>query len=119
MWARTFSLSRARPQQLVLAGARAGLDPVAELAVDLDDEREGVGLEQRGVGLRPGLLPDAPALEHLPDLGAEVGREGEDQRGGGGGGEADGGVAVGIAVEAVLEPVGVVDELHHGGDRRC
>ena len=44
-------------------------------------------------------------------------REGEDQRGRGRGREAHRGTALGVAVEAVLEPVGVVDQLHHGGDR--
>src|SRR5207245_9427488 len=33
---------------------------------------------------RSGLLPDPLAVQPLPDLGAQVRREGEDQRGGGG-----------------------------------
>ena len=49
-------------QQLVLGGVGRRLDPVAQLAVDLDDEGEGVGCQQRRVGLGPGLLPDPLAL---------------------------------------------------------
>ena len=83
----TFSLSRAR-RSSSSRGVGACLDPVAQLAVDLDDQGHRVAGQQRRIGLRPGLLPDPLAFQPLPDLGAQVGGEGKDQRGGGGGGEA-------------------------------
>ena len=58
-----FDLRRLAGKPLLLLSRRAGrhLDPVAQLPVHLDDELERVGDEQVGVGLRPRLLPYAPA----------------------------------------------------------
>ena len=86
--ARTFGCSR---QSALSSSGDAVEDAsiaVADLAVDLADEHERVGLQQRRVGRRPGLLPDALAGEPLVDVRATVRREGEDQRAGGGDGEA-------------------------------
>ena len=85
----TFSLALGEAQQLVLRSVGGSLDAIAQLAVDLDDERHGLAAEQGRVGLGPGLLPDPAALQALPDLGAQVRREGEDQRGRGRRREAD------------------------------
>src|SRR5665811_1262897 len=86
-------------EQLLLARPGVGLDPVAQLAVDLNHEGDGVAGEQCRVGRGPGLLPDPATLDPLPDLRSEVRREGEDQRGGGGGGEAHRGEAGGLGIE--------------------
>ena len=67
----------------LLGGAARRRDAVADLAVDLADELERVGASMRRVGVRPRLLPHAPAGQLLVDLGAEVRREREHQRGGG------------------------------------
>ena len=83
------------PQKLLLGRARVGLDPVPELAVHLNHQHEGVPLEQLLVGLRPGLLPDPLPGQPLVDLRAQMGREGEEQRGRGRGREADRGAPVG------------------------
>ena len=77
------------PLLLLLGCVGRRLEAVDQLAVHLDDERNGVRHEQVPVGLRPRFLPDAPAGQLLVDLGAEVRREGEDQRGGRGDREAD------------------------------
>ena len=52
------SVLRAR-DELVLGQADRHLDPVAHLAVHLDDELERVPLEQAGIGLRPRAPPTA------------------------------------------------------------
>ena len=60
------------------------LELLAHLAVDLHDERDRLGLRQRRVGLRPGLLVDAVAVAGaLPELLGDVRRRGghhQDQR---------------------------------------
>src|SRR5580700_2515391 len=64
------------------------IHPVADLAVDLANELERVGLAHVGIGVGPRLLPPAPAGEHLVSLGPEVRREREQQRRGGRGRES-------------------------------
>src|SRR5262245_43977369 len=104
-------------QQLGLWGTHRRLDARPEPPVDLDHQRERVALEQRGVGLRPRLLPDTAAVDRLEYLGGEVRGEREDQRRRGGDGEAQCSLAVRVPVEPVLEPIRVVDELHDGRNR--
>ena len=78
-------------EQLGLGRVRGGLDPVAELAVDLDDQGDGVaGRAASGSAFGQGSSQTRLAGQALVDLGAEVRREGEDQRGRGRGREADG-----------------------------
>src|SRR3954469_14543958 len=52
-------------EQLVLGRARRGVDAIAHLAVDLDDQHERVGVQERLVGRRPRLLPHAPPGQAL------------------------------------------------------
>src|SRR5215207_9021060 len=111
----------ARPgelHELPVREAGGDLDLIAPATVDLDDQAEPVALEQRPIGPGPGLLPDPLTAQGLVDLGAEVRSEGEDQRGGGRRRKAQRRPATGVAVEVFLEPVRIVDELHHGGDCR-
>src|SRR2546421_4791450 len=57
------ALARTR-YELVLAQACVHLEPVAHLAVDLDDELERLPHELRLVGLRPRPLPEALVTQH-------------------------------------------------------
>src|SRR3712207_7556279 len=59
------TLFRSQRQQLLARRAPRRAHAVAHLAVDLHDELEGVGREQRAVGLRPRLLPHPPAGQPL------------------------------------------------------
>ena len=98
---------------------RGGLDPVAELAVDLDDEREPASA--RAARRRPPARA-APrrraALERSQTSEPRWGANGKISEAAVAVGEADRALALGLAVEALLEAVGLVDELHHRGDRR-
>src|SRR6478735_4590469 len=90
-------------QQLGLGSLGCGLDPIAQLAVDLDDKGDGVAGKQLGIGPRPRLLPDPALLESLPDLGAQMRGKGEDQRSRGGGGEANRSGALWRLVETIFQ----------------
>ena len=57
-WACTRGSSFARSTSSGSDSPTGHLDLVANLPVHLDDELERLALEQRGVGLRPGLLPE-------------------------------------------------------------
>src|SRR5579859_4090285 len=59
-------LERQRFQDLARGTGGRG-DAVADLAIDLADELEGVGLEHRGIGIRPRLLPHAAPGQELVD----------------------------------------------------
>ena len=98
--------------ELLARGRRGRLHAVAELAVDLHHQLDGVALQQRRVGVRPRLLPDPRAGQQLVDLGPEVRREREDQRRGRRGREVHRGRRRGLA-----PPVGLVDQLHDRRDR--
>src|SRR5438067_6488214 len=76
--------------ELFLGQADVDLEPVAHLAVHLDDELERLALQLRLVRLRPGLLPQPLVAEPLPELLRDVGRVRLDQRDRGFGGEAGG-----------------------------
>src|SRR5204863_8501617 len=69
--------------EFLLGGVHRRLDAGAQLAVHLDDEGEGVALEQGRVRPRPRHLPYPSALDGLVDLGAEVRGEREQERAGG------------------------------------
>ena len=71
-----------QPLELLARRAGGGGDAVTNLAVDHADQLERVGHEHGGIGRRPRLLPDPTAGDQLVDLGAEVRREREQQRGG-------------------------------------
>ena len=113
----TFSLARASSSSSSSRGLRRRLDAVAQLAVDLDDQGHGVAGQQRRVGLGPGRSqtrsPSSRSNTSLPRCGAK----GKISEAAVAVAKRTRGVAVGIAVEAVLEPVGVVDQLHHRRDR--
>src|SRR5437588_1815875 len=66
--------------ELLLGGVGGGLDPVANLAVYLAYELERRPLEQRRLGLGPGLLPHPAAGEALVAVGGGVRGKGEQQR---------------------------------------
>ena len=59
--------------QLLARGAGRHHQPVDQLAVQLHDQLDLVGGQQRGVGLRPGLLPHALAGHPLVDLASPGG----------------------------------------------
>src|SRR5206468_2746155 len=65
------------PLELLARGSCRRADAVANLAIDLQDELERVGVQHRGIGHRPWLLPHAPPGNKLEDLGAEMGSKGE------------------------------------------
>ncbi len=98
--------------QLLRARVGARLHAVADLAVDLADELVDVALEQRLVGLRPGLLPYALAREEVVDVGAGVRSEREQQRGAGREREAQR-----VERDGLAQPRAFVQQLHHRRDR--
>ena len=97
------------------SGVPAG-DPqaVAELAVDLHDDLDGLGGDERRVGLGPRLLAQPRVAEPLPQLLGDVRRVRLDEREHGLGREAD----LARPRRVVLDAVDLVHELEQRGDRR-
>ena len=104
--------ARGQPLELVRRRVAGRLHAVAHLAVDLADELERVALQQRRIGVRPGLLPHAPAGEQVVGVGRQVRREREQQRRGGR--RARSAARPASASRAAVD---LVDELHDRGDR--
>ncbi len=79
----TLGRSRAAATTSASAVPDGHLDAVAQLAVDLHHDRDGLALEEGRVGLGPRLAPQGLAAQGLPELAGDVGREREEQRHGG------------------------------------
>ena len=58
--------------ELVVVKAGRHLDPAAHAAVHLDDELEGLALEESGIGLGPLRAPEPLVAEALPKLLGDV-----------------------------------------------
>ena len=115
---RTRSLSRARREQLLLRGVRTRPRSRSRSLPLTWTTRVNVSrASSAGSASGHGCSQTRSPVDRLVDLGAEVRREGEDQRRGGRGREAQRGLARRVAPQVGLEPVGVVDQLHHRRDR--
>src|SRR6185369_8542763 len=58
--------------ELVVVKPGRHLDPAAHAAVHLDDELEGLALEESGIGLGPLRAPEPLVAESLPELLGDV-----------------------------------------------
>ncbi len=111
--ASTFGAASASSMSSILVCGRRREQPVADLAVDLADQLEGVRLQERRVGLRPRLLPHALTRQAVVGVRGRVRGEREQQRRGRRQREAH-------RARLRLAALGrgdLVDELHDRGDR--
>ncbi len=102
----------AQPLELVPGRAGRSGDAIADLAVDLADELECLGLEHRRIRFGPRLLPDAPPVSISYTSAPRCGANGN---------SSDAAVAVGepprVLAGVELRVVDHVEQLHDRGDR--